>query len=89
MGSHLSNAVVYQRQHAGVNSVCNEQASRSSVVQAATNGDEQRSANTTTDGDKLNLTVAQAALEHVGILSNLAILDVDDVVAVMAVVAIR
>ena len=89
MGSHLCDAVVYQRQHAGVNSVCNEQASRSSVVQAATNGDEERSANATTDGDKLDLTVAQAALEHVGVLGDLAMLDVDNVVAIVAVVAIR
>jgi hypothetical protein len=58
-------------------------------VQAATDGDEERSANATTDGDKLDLTVAQAALEHVGVLGDLAIVDVDNVVAVVAVVTIR
>ena len=46
-------------------------------MQAATDGDEERGTNATTDGDELNLTVVQAALEVVGVLGNLAILDVN------------
>ena len=85
MDGHLRDAVVYQSQHASVDSICDEQAARSTLVQATANGDKQRSANATTDGNELNLTVVQAALEVVGILSDLAILEVDDVVAVVSV----
>lgn len=58
-------------------------------MQAATDGDEKRGTNATTDRDELDLTIVQATLEVVGVFGDLAILDVDDVVAVVAVWRMR
>lgn len=58
-------------------------------MQAATDGNEECGTNATTDGDELDLTIVQATLEVVGVLRDLAILDVDDVVAVVSVWRMR
>lgn len=71
---HLGNAVVDQTQEAGVDGVGQEQTSRTTLVETATDTDEESSSNGAANGHELDLSVSEAAVEVIGVLDNLALI---------------
>lgn len=69
VGAHLSDGVVNEGNDAGVEGVGDEQTSGTALGEAAADGDEQAGTDCATDGNQLNLTVVQAALEAIGVVS--------------------
>lgn len=74
---HFSDAVVDQTKHAGVERVGNEQTAGPTMVKTSTDRDEEGGTDRSTNGQQLNLSVAQAALEVVLVLGNDSMASVD------------
>lgn len=75
-GCHFSHAVVHEAEETAVGSVGNEQTAGTTTGKTAADTDEEGSADGATDGDELDLTIAQATLKLVGIVRGDAMLDV-------------
>ena len=71
-GCHLSDAVVHQTQEASVDRISEEQAGWATLVETATDTDEESGSNGAANGHELNLSVSKTAVEVISVLNNLA-----------------
>lgn len=68
VGSHLGHGVVDQAEHTAVQGVGQEQASRTALDQTVGDGYEGSSTNGTTDGNQLDLTIAQVSSKLIDVV---------------------
>ena len=69
---HLGDTVVHQTKEAGIDSVREEQAAWTALVETAADTDEESSSNGTTNGHELNLSVSKPSVEVIIVLNDLA-----------------
>ncbi len=65
---HFGGTVVYEREHTAIDTVGQKCASRSTLVQSTTDGNEQRRADGTTNCQQLDLTVTKTSVEVIFII---------------------
>jgi hypothetical protein len=72
-GRHLSDTVVHQTKKASIDRIGEEQASWASLVESATNADEESSSNSAANGHQLDLSISETTVKMIIVLNDLTL----------------